>query len=153
MLCDRLRNANKSEYISPCLAPLVHNADLSSFCRFYKLPASFIKKVRQFNSSIRETFHKSWDMSMKERSCEQKLASKFFLQFSLKKWFTRKFCEAITCKYHKNSKNNQFNLFLLDWEREKAKKGPEYPSIITKVTREFFSTPKHGVTYTLNNHS
>ena len=139
MLCDQLRNANKSEYISPCLAPLVHNADLSSFCRFYKLPASFLKKVRQFNSSIIVKFHKSWDMSMKERSCEQKLASEFFLQFSLKKWFTRKFCEAITCKYHKNSKNNQFNLFLLDWEREKAKKGPEYPSIIAKVTRIFLA--------------
>ena len=51
VLCDRLRNANKSEYINPCLAPLVHNANQSSFCRFYKLPASFLKKVRLFNSS------------------------------------------------------------------------------------------------------
>ena len=59
VLCDRRRNTNKSEYISPCLAPLVHNADLSSFCRFYKLPASFLKKVRQFNSIIIVKFHKS----------------------------------------------------------------------------------------------
>ena len=34
VLCDRVRNGNKSEYISPCLAPLVHNADQSPFCRF-----------------------------------------------------------------------------------------------------------------------
>ena len=51
VLCDQLRKANESEYISPCLASLAHNVHQSSFCRFYKLPASFLRKVKQFNSS------------------------------------------------------------------------------------------------------
>ena len=64
---------------------------------------------------------------VQERSCEQKLASKFFSQFSQKKWFTRKFFETITCKYHKSCKNNQSKK-ILDFETEKAKKGPENPA-------------------------
>ena len=140
MLCDRLRNTYKSEYISPCLAPLVHNArGQSSFCLFWKLLASFLKKVRQFSSSrISEV---SYELRyVQERSCEQtELASKFFSQFSQKKWFIRKFCEAITCKYHKSSKNNQFNK-IVDWEREKGKRSPENPAKIAKVTRSFLAT-------------
>ena len=65
----------------------------------------------------------SWDT---ERSCEQKVACKFFSQFSQKKWSTRKFCETITCKYHKSCKNKKFKK-ILDLEKEKAKKGPQNP--------------------------
>ena len=81
-------------------------------------------------------------MSMQERSCEQELANKFFLQFSPKKWFTRKFCEAITCKYHKSSKNNQFNK-ILDWEGEKAKKGARKSRNNRKSTKDFFLLTKN----------
>ena len=72
--CDRQRNTNKSEYISPCLAPLVHNADQSSFCRFEKLLASFLKKVRQFSSS--RTIEVS-DMSTNDLENKNWLANSF----------------------------------------------------------------------------
>ena len=44
VLCDRLRNANKSKHISPCLALLVHIADHSSFCCFLKTGSVLFKE-------------------------------------------------------------------------------------------------------------
>ena len=43
-------------------------------------------------------------MYWKERSCEQELGNKFFLHFSQRN-DSPELCEAITCKYHKSSKN------------------------------------------------
>ena len=54
-----------------------------------------------------------------------------------KKRFTRKFCETLTCKYRKSSKNNKFNK-VLDLEREKAKKGLEKSANFAKIAKVTF---------------
>ena len=59
------------------------------------------------------------------------------LAISAKKWFTRKFCETLTCKYRKSSKNNKFNK-ILDLEREKAKKGLEKSINSAKIAKVTF---------------
>ena len=67
-----------------------------------------------------------------------------FRSFSKKKKndSQEKFCETLTCKYRKSSKNNKFNK-IIDLKREKAKKNLEKSSnfakirVIAKVTRIF----------------
>ena len=61
----------------------------------------------------------------------------------------RKFCETVTCKYHKSCKNKQFkkNSRL---KKRKGQTGPRKSRKIkgAKVTRIFLATSKHRVTNT-----
>ena len=60
--------------------------------------------------------------------------------FKQKKWFTRKLCQTLTCKYCKNSKNDKYNK-IVDLQRGKAKKALSNSTNfakIAKVTRLFF---------------
>ena len=69
-----------------------------------------------------------------------------------KNWLANSFCNfrkrngspenvvrPVACKYHKSCRNNQFKK-ILELEREQAKKGPENPAKIAKVTRIFLAT-------------
>ena len=84
------------------------------------------------------------DMSRIDLVRKKLLANCFrnFSNFNFRKWFTKKFCEAITYKYWNDSKNNKCNK-TLDLERQTTKKGPKksaHIAKIAKVTRIFLAT-------------